>query len=97
MATNNVNVEQAEQAIEQLLAFHQFRQTLNFDRFGIASQAEIDKLKKRIDDLSETLIPATMVNMMLYYELKLAKQEVKDARYSIIKQAVREVLAEEQQ
>jgi len=95
MAKIDINVEAAEKAIEKLMAFRAFTDSLSFDRFGGLPDAEIQKLKARIDDLEETLIPASMVNMMLYYESKLTKAEIEATRYSIIKQAVRDVLAEE--
>lgn len=95
MASSKVNTEAAELAIDKLMAFYAFRENLKFDRFDNLGHEELVSLEARINDLAETLIPASMVNMMLYYEAKLARQEVDAGRYLIIKQAVREVLAEE--
>jgi len=93
--SSNVNEALAKQDIDTLLAFAAFRDTLKFDRFDNLEPAQMAALTKWVEDLMQNITPAQMVNIVLYYETRLAKLDVESARHNILKQAVREVLAEQ--
>jgi predicted lipoprotein len=88
MATSDTVLE----AIDQFIAFNQFRNTLDFNNLSNADMAE---LQRRIDLLEPVMIPGLITNIVVHYEIELAKNEIQNGRFNLIKQAVREVMLEQ--